>query len=132
MQIWSMRIHRDAVPTACLMHLMRIKHVDPLQNLLSKYANNYAFCTLKFPAVVRAPGTRATMENLQSIVLVCDPLCWGHMYLNNVYTEFLKGRRCLFGDVSCHQIRNDSPYVLMSGTVDGCQRELTAEGSTIT
>ena len=54
------------------------------------------------------------------------------MYLSNVYTEILKGRRLLFGDVSCRQIRNDSPYMLMSGTVDGCQRELNAEGSTIT
>jgi len=54
------------------------------------------------------------------------------MYLNNVYTDFLKGRRILFGDVSCRQIRNDSPYMLKSGTVDGYQRELKADGSTIT
>jgi hypothetical protein len=103
-----------------------------ITNLLTKNVNNYTFCTLKIYFVIRAPGTRATMENPQSIVLVCDPLCWGHVYLNNVYIEFLKGRRRLFGDVSCRQIRSDSPYMLMSGTVGGCQRELNAEGSTIT
>jgi len=99
----------------------------------NKYTKKYyTLCTLKNSVFIRAPGTRATMEILQSVVLVCDPLCWGHMYLSNVYTEVLKGRRLLFGDVSCRQIRNDSPYMLMSGTVDGCQRELHAEGSTIT
>jgi hypothetical protein len=103
-----------------------------ITNLLSKYANNYTLCILKISVVIRAPVTRAILENLQSIVLVCDSLCWGHTYLNNVYTEFLKGRRILFGDFSCRQIRDDSPYMLMSGTVDGWQRELNAEGSTTT
>jgi hypothetical protein len=54
------------------------------------------------------------------------------VYLNKVYSMFVKRRTLIFWDVFCRQINNGSSYVLMSGTVDGCQRELKAEGSTIT